>query len=535
MPRASSGRRPRTSRHWLVIGAVAVSLAILTGLQLRTHAQLEETSVVAYRVTLRGLARGVLLGIEDFYRRKADEALRVPPELLARGREDALAAHFARQDAAGVRRFFTVTFADADRAPIRWFAPDGRALAEAPDAGEAQAATVAGAAWRIVAEQGSRVGAIAPTVHEQDPGSRVILRPILDAARRVAGVAGLVVDTRFLLEERLPALIEQERALLPPAIRDDVTVAVRPRRTDPVALANVAAAGEVEASFKFVLTDQALAVSGRDVTPAQWARSSSLIGVSLSLATTGVLVIAVLLALRGAARATRLSQMKTEFVSNVSHELRTPLASIRVFGEFLRQGRVEDPGKVREYGEYIEAESRRLTNLVNNILDFARIESGRKEYRFETVDLAELTREALETLEVRLRQDGFSVELRGADAPRPVWADPTALGQALTNLLDNAIKYSGDARTIEVELSRDASHVSLAIRDRGPGIAREEQGRIFDKFYRVGTSLVHDVKGSGLGLAIVKAIADAHGGEVGVRSQPGAGSTFTLRLPAHAG
>jgi signal transduction histidine kinase len=295
----------------------------------------------------------------------------------------------------------------------------------------------------------------------------------------------------------------------------------------------VAAAGEVEASFKFVLTDRALAVSGREVTPAQWARRSALLGVSLSLATTGVLVVAVLLALRSAVRAHRLSRMKTEFVSNVSHELRTPLASIRVFGEFLRQGRVEDPGKVREYGEYIEAEGRRLTHLVNNILDFARIESGRKEYRFETVDLVELTREALEAMEVRLRQEGFSVSMRGADAPLPVRADPTALTQAITNLLDNAIKYSGDARTIEVELRREGGSAALAIRDRGPGIEREEQSRIFDEFYRVGTGLVHDVKGSGLGLAIVKQIAEAHGGLVTVDSRPGAGSTFTIRLPIH--
>jgi signal transduction histidine kinase len=534
MPGSAAARPPRATRHGLVVAAVAASLAVLVGLQLRTLAKLEEASTVAHRVTLRGLAKAVLRNVEDFYRRKANDALDVPPALLARGRADALAAHFARQDERGVRRFFVVAFAGA-RTELRWFAPDGRPLPAEPHPREAQAVTVASATWRLVAEEGARVGAAGPTVHEQDPDHRVILRPILDAASRVAGVAGLVVDTAFLLERRLPELIEAERALFPEPLREDVVVQVRPRRTDPAALARSDANGEVEASFKFVLTDQVLAVYGRYITPQQWARRSGWITLSLALATAGVLLGAVLLALRSAARATRLSQMMTEFVSNVSHELRTPLASIRVFGEFLRLGRVEDPGKVREYGESIEAESRRLTRLVDDILDFARIESGRKEYRFEPADLGELALEALKTLEVRLRRDGFAVEIRGAEQPLPVRADPAALVQALVNLLDNAIKYSGDARTIRVVLGREGRCATLAVQDRGRGIEREEQSRIFDKFYRVSTGLVHDAKGSGLGLAIVKQTVEAHGGSIDVRSQPGAGSTFTVRLPSDAG
>jgi two-component system phosphate regulon sensor histidine kinase PhoR len=116
-----------------------------------------------------------------------------------------------------------------------------------------------------------------------------------------------------------------------------------------------------------------------------------------------------------------------------------------------------------------------------------------------------------------------------------VRADPAALVQALVNLLDNAIKYSGDARTIRVVLGREGRCATLAVQDRGRGIEREEQSRIFDKFYRVSTGLVHDAKGSGLGLAIVKQTVEAHGGSIDVRSQPGAGSTFTVRLPSDAG
>ena len=209
---------------------------------------------------------------------------------------------------------------------------------------------------------------------------------------------------------------------------------------------------------------------------------------------------------------------------------------MRVFGELLRLGRVSEPEKVREYGEYIDLESRRLTRLIDNILDFAKIESGQRSYRFEPVDLAELVAATLRSFEVRLRQEGFSLALREPDEPLPrVLADPSALAQVLTNLLDNAVKYSGAAREIAIELGREPDAVTLAVSDRGPGIAPDQQARVFEKFYRVSDGLVHDAKGSGLGLAIVKHVVEAHGGTVELVSAPGAGSTFRIRLPAHAG
>jgi signal transduction histidine kinase len=216
----------------------------------------------------------------------------------------------------------------------------------------------------------------------------------------------------------------------------------------------------------------------------------------------------------------------------VSHELRTPLASIRVFGELLRLGRVRDPEKVRAYGEYIDAESRRLTRLVDNILDFARIESDQKRYRLEPTDLAALVEETLEAFEVRLRQDGFALALHAPPEPLPpVRLDPAAIGQVLTNLLDNAVKHSGAGRRITVTLGRDGGDATVAVRDEGPGIPAAEHERIFEKFYRGGDGLVQDAQGSGLGLAIVKHVVEAHRGRVELASRPGAGSTFTIRLP----
>ena len=236
--------------------------------------------------------------------------------------------------------------------------------------------------------------------------------------------------------------------------------------------------------------------------------------------------------LRSATRAVRLSQMKTDFVSNVSHELRTPLASVRVFGEFLRLGRVIDPEKIREYGHYIETESRRLTQLINNILDFSKIESGQKTYPFETLDVAEVVAETVKLFEVRLEHSGLRLVLDTPSQPlSPARIDPDALVQALVNLLDNAVKYSAGAKNIRVRLEQQDGFLSIAVTDYGLGIPREQHQKIFEKFYRVTTGLVHAVKGSGLGLSIVKHIVEAHHGQVRVESQDGRGSTFTILLP----
>jgi signal transduction histidine kinase len=245
-----------------------------------------------------------------------------------------------------------------------------------------------------------------------------------------------------------------------------------------------------------------------------------------------VLLAGIGLTIRTALREMKLSAMKNEFVSNVSHELRTPLSSIRVFGEFMRRGRVEDPDKVREYGSYIETESRRLTQLINNILDFSRIESGHIAYNFEATDLEELLTGTLATFAVRLRDKGFEVSYDGPDDPLPeIRLDANAIDRAVANLLDNAVKYSNGDRRIGVELSRSGDGVAIAVSDHGIGIPRDELERIFERFHRVSTGLVHDVKGSGLGLTLVRHIAEAHGGRVTVKSEPGSGSTFTIHLP----
>ena len=233
-------------------------------------------------------------------------------------------------------------------------------------------------------------------------------------------------------------------------------------------------------------------------------------------------------------RELKLSRLKSDFVANVSHELKTPLALIRLYAETLELARVKNEERKGEYYRVIGKESRRLTQLINNILDFSRIEAGRKEYRLVPSDIGAVVRDVVESYRFAIEKLGFTLTLDVQDDLPELELDPEALSQALINLLNNSIKYSPEQKAIEVRVFRELDRVRLAVSDRGMGIPRSEHRRIFEKFYRVETSLVHTTKGSGLGLALVQHIAEAHGGRVELQSAPGEGSTFTLSLPVPA-
>src|SRR5262245_7840768 len=230
-------------------------------------------------------------------------------------------------------------------------------------------------------------------------------------------------------------------------------------------------------------------------------------------------------------REMHLSRLKSDFVANVSHELKTPLALIRLFAETLELGRVPSEDKARQYYRVINKESQRLTQLINNILDFSRIEAGKKEYRFAPTDIARVIHEVVDAYRFQIEQQGFALELDVPDGLPEIDVDKEALGQALINLLNNAIKYSRDQKMIRISVRAENQHVAIQVADRGIGIELSEQKKIFEKFYRAEDSLVHDTKGSGLGLSLVRHIMEAHGGSVAVESAPGSGSTFTRALP----
>jgi signal transduction histidine kinase len=230
-------------------------------------------------------------------------------------------------------------------------------------------------------------------------------------------------------------------------------------------------------------------------------------------------------------RELRLSRLKSDFVANVSHELKTPLALIRLFAETLELGRVPSAEKAQQYHRIINKESHRLSQLINNILVFSLIEAGRKEYRFVKGHVVAVVRDVVDAYRFPIEQQGFALEVEIAEDLPELSLDPEALSQALINLINNAIKYSPDRKRIAIAARRDGERVLVSVSDSGIGIPKAEQKKVFEKFYRAESSLVHTTKGSGLGLALVRHIVEAHGGEVELASAPDQGSTFTIVLP----
>jgi signal transduction histidine kinase len=244
-----------------------------------------------------------------------------------------------------------------------------------------------------------------------------------------------------------------------------------------------------------------------------------------------VMLIGVFVTIRAVFHELEVSRMKSEFVSNVSHELKTPLALIRMFGETLDTGIVNDERKRREFYSIIRKESERLTHLINNVLDFSSMDTGVKEYNFEEADLIEIVRSSLEAYKFHIRDLGFEIEsdLQGELVMPKI--DKDAISQALLNLLSNAVKYSGDKKYIRVGVHKDSTSALISVTDHGVGISKEQLKRIFEKFYRVPTAKAKKTRGSGLGLTLAKHIIEAHSGRIEAESEVGKGSKFTIRIP----
>jgi len=234
---------------------------------------------------------------------------------------------------------------------------------------------------------------------------------------------------------------------------------------------------------------------------------------------------------RAVVKEARESRLKTDFVSSVSHDLRTPLTSIRMFTETLLLGRTTNPDEQRECLVTIAQETERLTRLTERILDFSRMEAGRKAYSFESVGLTEIVEQALHACKPMLEGAGFVVHVDVAADVGEIVVDRDALIEVLINLMSNAVKYSPSERWLGIEARRDADAVIVTVADHGMGIARGEHKRIFDKFYRVDCRRTSEVDGCGIGLSLVQHIVGAHGGTITVDSTPGHGSRFALRLP----
>lgn len=226
-----------------------------------------------------------------------------------------------------------------------------------------------------------------------------------------------------------------------------------------------------------------------------------------------------------------LARQKTDFVSNVSHELKTPLTSIRMFAEMLAEDRVAEPDKWRQFHQIIASEASRLTRLINNVLDFARLERGEKKYQFAELDLSALVAETVAAYRPHLESTGFTLTCELPAKPVSIRGDRDALAQVLVNLLSNAEKYSSDRKEIVVQSEAAKDSIEVRVLDRGAGVPAGCEQKIFEQFYRAHDSLSSGIQGSGLGLTLARQIAQAHGGDVTFQTRDGGGSCFTLRLP----
>ena len=325
--------------------------------------------------------------------------------------------------------------------------------------------------------------------------------------------------------------------------RAPVVVAVRARELLGEAARDVSSSAASPAAIEFVLDgsggdsiDRAFpglrvkVAMNESVTMRAWQKQRTYFIATL------LLVVAVTLSgsymlWRNMRREVRLAELRSQFVSSVSHELRTPLTAIRMFAETLQLGRQLEPATQAEYLSTIVSESERLTRLLNNVLDFSKIERGERVYRLEEDSLDSVVRQAAGAMQYPLTRLGFELRLDVPDSMPPVRIDRDAIEQAVLNLLGNAMKYSRERRDIDLRLHQASGNAVIEVTDHGLGIAASEQQRIFERFYRAPVPENRLIPGTGLGLALVDHIVKGHGGRVEVRSAPGEGSTFAIHLP----
>jgi len=252
----------------------------------------------------------------------------------------------------------------------------------------------------------------------------------------------------------------------------------------------------------------------------------------MGLALVGLLaVIGVYGVARGVTRELEVARLQSDFVAAVSHEFRSPLTSLRQLTELLVTGRLISEARRAEYYAVIHRESDRLHRLVEDLLDFGRMEAGAREFRVETLNAATLARDVVGEFCTERPEADADVQVAEGCEACALRGDREALHRALWNLLDNAVKYAADDKTIRVDVAGSNGRVRIAVHDRGPGIPPSEQRRIFQKFVRGSRARGSAIRGTGIGLAMVQHIVTAHQGHVDVSSREGAGSTFTIELP----
>ena len=518
-------------RRWRFdIAIMLVSLLALVGLQYMSSHRLARVELIAHQSTLIHYMDAVAADVRRAYEDAAQSMLAVPGDALAAQRFDAIARHFDEVDTSPARLLFAGSL-DGCSCLTQYYDPETGHLGVGAD--PALEAVIVRVTLLLRLEWIQHLNRSETYVDELDAENRVVYRFVTDADSVVVGFAGFVIDMRRFEREYLPQAIASADDVLAADVRDNLILRVTDSAGHAVA-ATHDGPGQADAlmgQFDFVFRDLELSARSRHVAAAQVLQSNALTSWGLSTLMSMMAIGGVLLTWRAARRERQLSRIRNGFVASVSHEMRTPLASIGVFGELLRSGRVTAPDKVVEYGHRIEQESARLSQVVDNVLSFGRIESGRVRYRPEAAAIEDVVGAALAAVDTRRAQGGFTISVSAPETRLPeVWMDTSAMTRVFVNLLDNAMKYSGSCRRVRVELRRLGAEVGVAVVDSGIGIAPDDREHIFDEFYRAAAGSA-GVAGTGLGLAIARHVVQAQGGRIEVESRPGDGATFTVLLP----
>jgi signal transduction histidine kinase len=365
------------------------------------------------------------------------------------------------------------------------------------------------------------------------PGTRQGAYLFYSLPDQPSGFAGVLFNERFVSDDLVAGTIGK---ILDRHHGDPTIPAIAFTISDEnghVLYANAAAKNGylLETSFDRPFSNWNASIGLKDTNLDELARSSFMQMAGATVLVVVFLLGGIALTIRATDREARLAQAKSNFVSNVSHELKTPLSLLSLFSEILELGRVNSEEKKTEYYRILRHESLRLNKMIDNILDFSKIEAGRKTYNFAAGDMSEVIENVLLSYRYQIVNAGFDVQTNIQPDLPAVLIDRDAMSQAISNLLDNAIKYSREVKQLSITTARRGSDLSIEVADKGIGIPRAEQAKVFEKFYRVGNGLVHDVKGSGLGLSLVKHIVEAHQGTISVESDVGNGTRFTILLP----
>ncbi len=338
-------------------------------------------------------------------------------------------------------------------------------------------------------------------------------------------IGGIVINAPYFVKQNLAPKIQSVE-------REEFSIAVLDSVSGKVLYSSELAVGVFQQSKRlWLFPDYSLGINLKGTTIENLVRDRTDTNLFLIVGMGGLMFLIAWFGYKNIKHEVELAQIKSDFVSNVSHELRTPLALINMFTETLSMGRVKSEDKRNEYYEIIQQETERLSKIVNKILSFSKIESGKWKYNFVPTEITSMVEKIFATYKFHIQNKGFDFELiKEVDTIEGV-VDPEAVSEAVINLLDNAVKYSGNGKRIVLRTGKYGTKFFIEVEDEGIGIASSDKNKIFDKFYRITSGNVHNTKGTGLGLTLVSHIVEAHKGEIILTSELGVGSRFKLVFP----